>query len=293
MEIQNNKGKKYFFISDIHGFAPSMRDALTLAGYDKDNSEHILVVLGDIFDRGDDSMEVYDFLRSLPKERRVLVRGNHESLLKELVKRGQELYHDISNGTYDTLFQIAGIERDYLKKAIWNIIKDTKDDANPRSAELKMLAEKERVHRQLFDNPKLKEILDWIDSDEWVNYFELGDFIGVHSWIPCNRYTGKPLKDWEKASREDWEDAMWGDPCEKLLAGDYPRGKTIICGHWHASDFHKRVEGDPFGEDNFNLYFGKHCIAIDACTAWSGFCNVLVIDEKFNCYDKYGNLLKV
>ena len=56
-------------------------------GIDKENPEHILVVLGDIFDRGKETLEVYNFLRSLPDERLILIRGNHESLYLSLLDK--------------------------------------------------------------------------------------------------------------------------------------------------------------------------------------------------------------
>ena len=91
--------KKYFVVSDIHSFYNALIEGLKRAGYDQENPNHILVVCGDIFDRGGQPLEVYNFLISLPKERRVLIRGNHEYLLRELINRQMPYSHDESNGT--------------------------------------------------------------------------------------------------------------------------------------------------------------------------------------------------
>ena len=79
--------KKFFVISDVHGFYNEMKKSLYKAGYRKSNKNHILIVCGDIFDRGPDSVKIYNFLKSLPRNRRVLIRGNHEMLLKKLVEK--------------------------------------------------------------------------------------------------------------------------------------------------------------------------------------------------------------
>ena len=61
-----------------------MMNSLTDAGFDVNNENHILVILGDIFDRGTEPIQMYNFLKEFPRDRRILIRGNHEYLLKEL-----------------------------------------------------------------------------------------------------------------------------------------------------------------------------------------------------------------
>ena len=106
--------KKYFVVSDIHGFFDIFHNSLLRSGFEEENPDHILIVCGDIFDRGDQPLEVYNFLRNFPKERRILIRGNHEELLEELVKREECWNHDLHNGTYQTLFKIIG--KDYKEE---------------------------------------------------------------------------------------------------------------------------------------------------------------------------------
>jgi hypothetical protein len=48
---------------------------LTRKGFDACNNEHVLIVCGDLFDRGSESLKLYEFIKSLPKERRILIRG--------------------------------------------------------------------------------------------------------------------------------------------------------------------------------------------------------------------------
>lgn len=255
---------KYFVISDIHGFYKQMMIALSSSGFRKNNPEHTLIVLGDIFDRGPDSVKVYKYLRSIPSKRRILIRGNHEYLLRDAVQRGYFYSNDYSNGT------------------AWTVEQFTKD-----------IFLSPAVDCQRF---KDLGIIEWFDSDEWVNYYELGNFIFVHSWIPVTVEDDLPMyivdhrkfsfnKNWRNASAQEWEDATWGCPWKNFKAGLVPEGKTIVCGHWHVSDFHKMLEHDPLGLDNYHLFFSEQLIGLDACTAWSGFCNVLVIEDG-KCYDQ-------
>ena len=78
------ENKKYFVVSDIHSFCSELKYSLRQVGFNKRNKNHILIVCGDVFDRGDETIEVYKYLKSIPKKRCILIRGNHESLYKEL-----------------------------------------------------------------------------------------------------------------------------------------------------------------------------------------------------------------
>lgn len=249
--------KTYFVISDLHGFYYPMHKSLYRAGFRKTNPDHILIVLGDIFDRGPDSVKIYKFLKSLPRERRILIRGNHEHLLREMVERGYPERHDFHNGTTDTVMQFvtemcpSGVEPSFSEAC------------------------------QLF---KELPILDWIASDEWVNYYELDKYIFVHSWIPVDTHTIWPLYElsyyggftyidnWREAGESAWEEATWGCPIKMFANGLYPNGKTMVCGHWTAADFHRYFEHTA--EIDYHTYETDGLIGLDATTVRSGFVNV-------------------
>ena len=46
----------YFVVSDVHSFWDPFEAALTASGFEKDNKNHKLIVCGDMFDRGPDSL---------------------------------------------------------------------------------------------------------------------------------------------------------------------------------------------------------------------------------------------
>lgn len=88
------KVKTYYVCSDTHGFYKEWMNSLETAGFDINNPNHFLIVLGDIFNRGEEPWNVYLFLTSLPKERVIIIKANHEYLLLKLVKRRQPFQHD-------------------------------------------------------------------------------------------------------------------------------------------------------------------------------------------------------
>jgi len=273
-----------FLVSDIHSFAKPLRDALRDAGFRVKDKTHRLIILGDIFDRGPDTLEVYKFIKSLPKHRRVLIKGNHEQLYFELLKKNFPDDYDFSNGTVNTFCQIAGTDPedldmkeacrfyylrnqtppiDYLSKRISAVWKQTKA----------IVAE--------------HEITKWLDSSEWLDFFEYKDLICVHSFIP------EYVENWREAHASAWSEARWGCPWRLFQSGYFDeeaaKGKKLVCGHWHAQEFHKVFEKDF---DNWELYFGENLIALDGCCVVTKSIPVLKVTPD-GYFDKYGRKLVV
>ena len=53
---------KYYVAADIHGFYSIFRESLEQAGYFSDKGESRLVILGDLFDRGNEAKELQEFI---------------------------------------------------------------------------------------------------------------------------------------------------------------------------------------------------------------------------------------
>ena len=153
--------KKYFIVSDIHSFYIELKEALFKAGFRKTNNNHYLIVCGDVFDRGPDTMAVYKFLSSIPKKRCILIKGNHEQLFKELMTKTYPQSHDFSNHTVDTFCQIAcrDIGELHCGDVSWG---------------------------EIVDYVASSKIWKWLNSKQWVDYYELDKYIFVHSFIPIN-----------------------------------------------------------------------------------------------------------
>ena len=280
--------KTYFVSSDIHGFYKEYIASLKEAGFDKDNKEHILIILGDIFDRGPDPWKIYKFFTSLSKERVILIKGNHEYLLLELVKRKFPFSNDISNGTYDTLISLH--KDPFLIKEAF-----IKDNPNYFS-DFNLFKKGEEILRKaeakLYDNKKINEIEAWLNSSRWLNYLELGKYIFVHSFIPLTN--GQYFPSWRNClDKKVWEDSTWPCPYKLYLDGlfqeEAKKGKILVCGHWHTSDFYNHLiyKNNPNKRMNIAkenpIFKSKLCpnlIALDACTALTKKVNVFVLKES-------------
>lgn len=286
--------KTYFVCSDIHGYYDEWMTSLSESGFDFYDKDHILVVLGDIFDRGRQPKEIYEFLKSFPDNRLILIRGNHEYLLLDLVKRGYPLEHDEHNGTAQTLVDLY---KDPYKTQKEFIFENRDKYPNDELYAISFKIYQDAI-RELYTNDTIKSVVRWIKSKKWKNYFELGPYIFVHAFIPLkgriNAYldeNGTYYSNWrEETDSKMWEDATWGCPYKLYLHGCFDgeliKGKTLVCGHWHTSLFYNDLlyKNNPekqldIRKDNpifkSDLYPGL--IGLDTCTALTKKVNILVI----------------
>ena len=89
--IKNENSKKWFVVSDIHSFYTPFINSLKRAGFQKTNPNHTLVIAGDVFDRGKETIELFNYLKSIPEERLILVKGNHEELYNKLLQSNDSI----------------------------------------------------------------------------------------------------------------------------------------------------------------------------------------------------------
>ena len=258
--------KKYFIVSDTHSFYSVLINELNKKGFDINNKDHILILCGDLFDRGPESIEIYEFIKSIPLERRILIRGNHEYLFIDLLYKDKPAPHDDSNGTVRTLNDLTN-----NKYSNWfDLVKDN----------------------------KLKEIEKWIMSDEWIDYYETNNYIFTHAFIPLlidDKSIYKHMyrveveylsyKDnWRESTQKEFENATWGCPWKFVKNNLNKTNKTIVCGHWHTSDFFnnlKNLKTKYNVEEKNPLFISKKykLIGLDACTYLTNKVNVLVLNE--------------
>ena len=244
---------KYFCCSDIHSFYAEWLLALNKLNFNIEDSEHHIIICGDLFDRGPDTVKCYDFVKHLAEQNRLhYVRGNHEDLLEDLImsiyrNSATESYH-LHNGTLDTLAQLMSChssEVTYYHPQFKNICTD---------------------------------LLMFINQN-CVDYFELGDTVFVHGYVPSVEPS------WRDG---DWVNARWVNGIDAWRTYGTPENKKVVCGHWHCSYAWSHVEHkykefpQPTHEDfnhSFKPYIKDTFIALDACTAYSHKVNVLIFDE--------------
>lgn len=260
--------KKYFVVTDVHSYFTLMKDALDQAGYDKANPNHIFVSCGDLLDRGDESASILTFVNSIPKSRKILIRGNHEDLLERCLDEESFYSNDLHNGTLKTIYNLAGkTEFDYF------INSDTKN---------------------IFSTVKAyKPLYKYLNSLQ--EYAEVGNYIFVHGWIPTIDSNLSPLDDkplrnaplewWNTKTNPDakdlWKCARWTNGMKAWSEGCKVPHKTIVCGHWHCSWGNSTIHklGTEFGKKaNFEPFIDEGIIALDGCTAYSKKVNVVVLE---------------
>lgn len=259
--------KTYFIVADVHGFYDEMIKALNGARFDVNNPMHIFVSLGDLLDRGPKPLKCLRFVNSLPEDRKILIRGNHEDLMEEMIARRESKQHDWHNGTIQTALDLAE----------YSLTTFTEFDVFD-------------VMRKHADYNK------YINST--VDYYEDDKHIFVHGWIPCksnnpNMYHDCGIKytfdeNWRNS---DWKSARWINGMDAWNQGIKVYGKTIYCGHWHASWGHSKIhklgpEWDNKYSTNpehrkahFEPFIDDGICAVDACTTYSHKVNVVVVED--------------
>lgn len=268
---------KYFVVSDVHSFFKEMMAALHEKGFEIDNQEHKLIVCGDLFDRGDETVQLFKFIKEMHAQGRLIyIKGNHEDLLFDCVnelKMGSiPSHHHFHNGTVKTICQFCVQNEWIIYDREW----------------------RDRIIETM------QPILDFI-NDNCVDYAEIEDYIFVHGWVPCTtaddniyharKKFGKVNEVWNNPDDPlyagAWKAARWINGMEAWKQGCYIPGKTIVMGHWHCSWgwSHLRQERKEWPQfsrkdwkKSFEPFVDDGIIAIDACTAYSGLVNVLVIE---------------
>lgn len=241
---------KLFVVSDVHSYYDEMKKALDEAGFDPEDENHWLISCGDALDRGTKTQEVIDYLMGLP--RCVLIKGNHDLLIMDCIRRGFPQHYDYSNGTAGSILDIAPHAKTFSEACI-------------------------------VANEKIQPFMD-----KMVNYFETKNYIFVHSWIALKCNDNLPVHytrnrkfefdpDWRYAHNSAWERAMWGNPFQMAEQGFLP-DKTLVFGHWGT---YEQRSFNYEGEDLFNPIYGDGYIGIDATTALSGQVNVLILEDEF------------
>jgi serine/threonine protein phosphatase 1 len=242
--------KKLFIVADVHGHYYEMWKALNEKGFDINNDDHIFVSCGDLLDRGTKPAECLQYVLSIPKDRRILIRGNHEDMYEDIFNRGYFASHDAHNGATLTFRLLHGDMNERDQKVIIDSVKE---------------------------HPLLKQYLS-----ETIDCYETEKSVFVHGWIPCYVSYNNAINI-EKPNEEDWYDARWINGMKAWHYGSRKDGKTIYCGHWHTSYGHSIIDNkcSEFGEDAiFEPFVKDGIVALDGCVAHTKKVNCYVIEDN-------------
>ena len=177
---------KYYITADIHGFYTEFHKALDEAGYFTDSKPHKLITLGDLFDRGQEAVEMQRFILSLLEQDAViLVRGNHEDRYEEMIRidEGLPARHHRSNRTYKTALQLTGYD--------------------PGLTIIRNFDFAEAVQNTPYFRQIIPVMIDWYETEH---------YIFVHGWIPCIQHNSSysHRSDWREATSEEWRAGRTG-----------------------------------------------------------------------------------
>ncbi len=237
--------KKFFIISDIHSHYSSMIEALNKAQYDEDNPQHHLLVLGDLFDRGNEGCNVLEYLYQLSsQEKATIILGNHDAFLLDFLdgnfeKVGFNIKH---NGFGNTLKQLS--------------------DLDPKNSDFELI-HKSIVLRYPF-------LHNWLKS--FPLYIEIENYIFVHGGVDGGKLDWKTM-----SSRRDF---VWSREHDLPRVLE----KTVVAGHHRVATIRKKTTDYNLlflhHPEMFDILYEEGKILIDRYVEVSKEINVLILELK-------------
>lgn len=254
--------KKIFAVSDIHNCHADMIRCLNEAGYDENNENHLLVVLGDCFDRtpnGGGAVAIYEYLKRLSDEgKAIVIRGNHDDMFIDyLTGKCITPFNYMYNGTRETF---ADFLHETAPFETWCMLNDrvpmTKDFAEWVTGAVKEI------------NEEYPELLSWLESLPY--YYETKKYIFTHGAIDTK------IDDWHKG---EWKRLVWDDGSffgESITNTD----KIVVIGHFHTRHLREMYGIKDNGGDSILTRNDGKVIALDTCTILTHKVNVLVVEDE-------------
>lgn len=280
--------KNLFIVSDVHGHLKELKLGLEKAGYSSDDENNILIVLGDNFDRGTESLEVYEFLKPLTDEGKAIVlHGNHEDFMIDFLKGKDCAFNFMYNGFSKTIDSFLGQTRawemfcfycsenqDLARSMYGKRVEPLLGDFYSIPTEVRF--EVFQDYARSYIKRKYKELLPWLES--LLYYCESEKYIFTHASIDgeCEDWhepTYSKYEDWSPWQYLTWDD---GSFYEKLIKNT---DKTVVVGHFHTDEIRRRY-GIANEEKENEILYADHKIFIDTCTILTKRVNVLVIKDN-------------
>ena len=256
--------KKIFFISDLHGNYTDTIKCLKNKGYNENNENHLIVVLGDIFDRGQENLEVYEWLYKATKDKKAIVtNGNHHKFFIDFLEGSINPFNYIHNGMDTTIGDFWHRTRPFES---WCLLEDKCDIDNYNYA---------RWAKKCRNDIKREypELLGWLKS--LPEYFESENYIGVHASLDLK------VPDWHyphcfRHTLVDWEALHFDDG--NFFTQQNTTGKNLVLGHFSTSEL-RRIYGVGDADDHSILKTEDNKYFIDTCTILTNKVNVLVVED--------------
>jgi serine/threonine protein phosphatase 1 len=196
IEASVPEGQRVYAVGDVHGRSDlliALIEAIELDNRDRGAAKTTVVMLGDLVDRGPDSVNVLALVREWQKFRNVrILAGNHEEMFLRSFNDIDMLRHFLRHGGRETLLSYGMDKREYSGASI--------EEVQARMAQLVPQAD-----------------LDFIAGFE--NLITIGDYVFVHAGVE----PGVPLEEQEVAK------LRWIR--EPFLSHMEPHDRVVIHGH--------------------------------------------------------------
>lgn len=257
---------KLFVVSDLHGHYKELIKALKKAEFDENNDNHLLISLGDMFDRGQDSVLVYEYLKKLSdKKKAICLKGNHEPMFISYLKGSDNPFNFKYNGTKETiddfLCQTCAFEMYLIKNEKEATIESFGEFIKEASAEIKK---------------EFPGIVNWLEKLPY--YFETEHYIFTHGSIDVF------ADDWKNPQgvyqdRSGWDDCTW-DNGSFFGSEINNTDKTVVIGHFDTGQLRRKYKLGDVSDHSILRRKDGRVIAIDGCVTYSRVVNVLVIEDE-------------
>ena len=260
---------KYYFISDIHGYFDEMQKCLKQAGYNENDANSKLIVVGDIFDRGTQAVETYKYLKRLTDEGKVIVLyGNHHKFLIDFLEGTNESPFNYNyNGLDETLADFWHRTMPFESYCLFDADCDIDTSEN-----FKKFA---KVCRNDI-NKEFPDLLPWLKS--MPRYFETDNIIATHGALDFD------VPDWHFPEKERYNlkgwDALDFDDGSFILRKN-KTGKKVIVGHFGTGQL-RGMHGIGSNQDFSILKTKDNKYFIDGCVPHTNKINVLVLEDENN-----------
>ena len=255
-----NEYRSVYAVSDIHGHYDVLMDTILDSSFDPDDEDDLLVVCGDMFDRGGQSLAVYEYLKGLwDNKRAVIIKGNHEQMFIDYLE-GNNIspFNYIRNGLDETFAEFLHCTKPFES---WCVVEDIKNPTYGDFAEWVAHAREEI-------NDEYPELLPWLKSLPY--YFETDLYIFTHGAIDTE------VEDWRRPccvrnGKTDWDALIWDDGS---FFGKTIRNtdKNVVIGHFGTNHLRKIYNlHERYGENDYSTLIRDdgRVIALDSTVAIS------------------------
>ena len=236
--------KEIFTLSDPHGHYTEMINALNEAGYNENNQNHLLIVCGDLFDRGLESVSILNYLYRLTQENKaIVIKGNHDTMFQEFLEGSDPYFNWSRNGMKNTFDDFWGRTSSFESMVVFKELGNVNYDDDKECFDA--YAKRTRNHI----NNAYPYLLDWFKSLPY--FYETNNYIFVHASIDTR------VDDWwhprkEKYRYIGWEACTWDDGSfygESICNTK----KTIVIGHFATDILREIYYNEPKDNQNFSI----------------------------------------